>query len=458
MGDYKLDVEMAVSGDRDARDRLKTLEKYIEQTRARAAALNRLKISPAVAVDDRISAPLRSVRAELERAGSLYTRVFRNAGTGVGESIKPVLYSISDWFDFCRSKVDWWKNSLIRAGRVAAERVLSEFQRAYAKIRKMFLDNLNLQLDVAGKLLVEHKVVAFINNLDSGGSGTGESKKESFGEMVQKNFIDKAAGFPSDYMFKKLEDYLDGNDVNVGQDKSQDFSDTGIESRKKGMGRGKLGGYLSSRIDEYKAGYALSRESGAGKLKSIIKATDVIGETTSGKAGNLFARSRTFFNRVPLLNTVIGAAEILSSDDKLKTGAEVGGRTVGALAGAKMGAVVGTFFAPGIGTAIGGALGGIIGGIGGQIAAGKAVDRARGNTSSISGPEEVYIAPPQATNAVEGNSNQNSITQNLTLNVTVDSDMSRTELARFVAERIAAEVRKITQNTTSNPAIAGGGV
>jgi hypothetical protein len=467
MGDYKLDVEMAVSGDRDARDRLKILEKYIEQTRARAAALNRLKISPAMAVDNRISAPLRSVRAELERAGSLYTRVFRNAGAGVGESIKPVLYSISDWFDFCRSKVDWWKNSLIRAGRVAAERVLSEFQRAYEKIRKMFLDKLNFNLNTSGKLLIEHKVIAFVNMLGGGDKApAGEHPSKAANKSSNKAHDTIKEGFS---VFGKI-----WTGFSEGIDAADKMGNTDIRQKIKNSRVGQALTKAAKAVGDVKIGQRTLRQIGAGTINRAVKGVSnvartvgevKVGKNTLGDIGSgvadfgkkAFRGASKVSRNLPFVGRLIDLANIAIADDKEKAIAQTAGATVGAWTGAKAGALFGSVALPGVGTVAGGILGGIIGSFAGDWLAGKAVDKARSNLPA-SLTYDTEAAPPAAAPRTGSDRGQIMVAQNFTLNVSVDGNLDRADLARFIAEKISAEVQKIMQNTTPNPAIAGGGV
>ncbi|HBV95636.1 MAG: hypothetical protein JL50_10105 [Peptococcaceae bacterium BICA1-7] len=510
MSEYGLDVKVAVSGDGEAKERLKALERFMESARSRAAALNRLKISPAIAIDDRISSPLRSVRSDLKRAGGMYEKVFRNAGTGITESLKPVFDSITDWFDFCRSKVDWWKSSLIQAGREAAERVLSEFQRAYAKIRKMFLDKLNFELDVAGKLLVEHRVIAFINNLGAGGQSSNQNTEEKE-KTVWGNFKEKAKKFPADYAFKKLEQALDklfpgekgedksksdcscvctcicnckgggsggsmgertsGRSKGRGKQRGGSRRSTDERTRGRSEGRNRSGGGSRERQDRMPSGTMENRKNRSGAGLDTWIGGKPLTEIGSGiidfgkkmvngapdGAADLLKSVSKGAKGIPFVGEVLDVIDIATSDDKVKATAQAAGGTGGAMAGAALGAAVGSVV-PIVGTVFGGILGGIAGSFGGDWLAGKAVDKVRSGAAEVSAnpygangmstPAAPPSFPAESAQNEENAGNLGGVTQNLTINVTVDSDMDRVELAQFVAERIAAEVRKITQNTT----------
>lgn len=87
--------------------------------------------------------------------------------------------------------------------------------------------------------------------------------------------------------------------------------------------------------------------------------------------------AKTLLRKVPLLGTVLGAAEWLQSDNKLEKagqlGAEALGSWGGAAAGAAAGAAIGSVV-PIIGTAAGGVIGGLIGGFGGSMLGSAAFD------------------------------------------------------------------------------------
>jgi len=92
------------------------------------------------------------------------------------------------------------------------------------------------------------------------------------------------------------------------------------------------------------------------------------------KAGSSLLR------KVPILRTIMGATEIVQSDNKLETAARIGAEALGgwggAAAGAALGATVGSVV-PVFGTAVGGVVGGILGGIGGAEVGGMLFDKVK---------------------------------------------------------------------------------
>lgn len=85
--------------------------------------------------------------------------------------------------------------------------------------------------------------------------------------------------------------------------------------------------------------------------------------------------------KLPMIGALIDGYRFFSSDDKLKTGAEIAGGWGGALAVGKIGATIGTAIAPGIGTAIGGLIGGVGGYFGGSKIGETVVDFLRGRSA-----------------------------------------------------------------------------
>lgn len=85
--------------------------------------------------------------------------------------------------------------------------------------------------------------------------------------------------------------------------------------------------------------------------------------------------------KLPILGMAFDAYDIATSNDKVKTSAEVAGGWGGALAVGKIGAAIGTAIAPGIGTAIGGLVGGGFGYFGGSKIGEAVVDFLRGRSA-----------------------------------------------------------------------------
>ncbi len=68
---YRLDIVINTTGDEQAKGKLQALDKFIEHTRKRGEMLNRMQVSPAVRLVDRISAPLRTVERNLNRLNTV---------------------------------------------------------------------------------------------------------------------------------------------------------------------------------------------------------------------------------------------------------------------------------------------------------------------------------------------------------------------------------------------------
>lgn len=68
---YRLDIVINTTGDEQAKGKLKAMDKFIEHTRKRGEMLNRMRISPAVRLVDRFSAPARKIQSTLQRLGGV---------------------------------------------------------------------------------------------------------------------------------------------------------------------------------------------------------------------------------------------------------------------------------------------------------------------------------------------------------------------------------------------------
>lgn len=152
----------------------------------------------------------------------------------------------------------------------------------------------------------------------------------------------------------------------------------GMYKGAKGLGGLALGG-SGKASGVYDSALALAKEGGAGGLSAQISAakftldTSPVGKAFSGVADII----EKFGKRIAIIGAVIDGYRLYKSDDKLKTGMEIGGGWLGALAGAKAGAALGgmtgSAFA-GIGAAPGALIGGIAGGIGGYWGGSNAGD------------------------------------------------------------------------------------
>lgn len=137
-------------------------------------------------------------------------------------------------------------------------------------------------------------------------------------------------------------------------------------------GGGKAGGVYDSAL-------ALAKEGGAGGLSARLSAakltldTSPLGKAFSGAADVI----EKFGKRIAIIGAAVDGYRLYKSDDKLKTGAGIGGGWLGALAGAKAGAAaggsIGAVFG-GIGAAPGALIGGLAGGVGGYFVGEKIGD------------------------------------------------------------------------------------
>lgn len=120
--------------------------------------------------------------------------------------------------------------------------------------------------------------------------------------------------------------------------------------------------------------------------------------------------------KAPVIGMALDAYNIATSDDKVKTTAEVGGGWAGAIAGGKAGAMTGGVIGsvvPGVGTAVGSVAGGLIGGIGGYAlgsdVGGSTVDFLR--NLDVSKSVQNVFATIQSTVDTAQTSIQNKLTQ-----------------------------------------------
>lgn len=59
-----------ITGDEEVKSKLKALQGFVEQVRKRGEVLNKIRISPVVTINDRISAPLQTIQENLDRISS----------------------------------------------------------------------------------------------------------------------------------------------------------------------------------------------------------------------------------------------------------------------------------------------------------------------------------------------------------------------------------------------------
>lgn len=97
--------------------------------------------------------------------------LFRRAGMGMLEAIKPRLDRIVAWFDGNKDKVERWKDVLMRFGQEGAERFLNFFERAFTRIGRILDDPKFQKLDFWGKVkfIIDDISAGIKDWLDSGG-------------------------------------------------------------------------------------------------------------------------------------------------------------------------------------------------------------------------------------------------------------------------------------------------
>ena len=141
----------------------------------------------------------------------------------------------------------------------------------------------------------------------------------------------------------------------------------------KGLGGLALGGNKGGIFGD---AYSLARDSGSGRIGAGMEAgkftlsTSPLAKALSGAAGFV----ERFGKRIAIVGAVLDGYRFFTSDDKVKTGAQIAGGWAGALAGAKLGAAgggaLGAWFG-GVGAVPGAILGGLVGGVGGYFAGEK---------------------------------------------------------------------------------------
>ena len=63
---YRLDVVVNVIGENTTKSKLSAIDKFTETTKKNLGALNRIKASPTATIQDRITAPLRTIEGRMK--------------------------------------------------------------------------------------------------------------------------------------------------------------------------------------------------------------------------------------------------------------------------------------------------------------------------------------------------------------------------------------------------------
>lgn len=94
---YRLDLVVNVSGDGTTKKKLRTLDKFIDRTKKRAKVLNKVRISPAVRMKDRVTGPLKKIRSNLHKVASrtwIVTLRAKDRAFATIKKVKSALFSI----------------------------------------------------------------------------------------------------------------------------------------------------------------------------------------------------------------------------------------------------------------------------------------------------------------------------------------------------------------------------
>ncbi len=325
--------------------------------------------------------------------------LFREAGKGILESMKPRLKSIVTWLDNNQDKWGEWKNTVQQAGEQGAEWVFSKLEKGFLHIKSNYLENEGFK-----KLSFEGKIKFIAEDIGQWWSSKGKPALNGWWKSSGKPWAEKIGLFMGESIFNGIVKGVKEGGKALGGMWKDAFKDPSL---------GAFGG----------AGVATML---AGMLASLVLSPLITAVTTLGKgvkkAGNLGKKAFGWLNKekspknskqpkgpkpnytmpwtnkgekpvlntpnadkkgfkmpkglskglgglgkftkgIPVLGTALGALSILtaSKEDKAGAAGAVGGGLAGAATGAAVGSVV-----PGIGTAIGGIIGGIVGSIGGS--------------------------------------------------------------------------------------------
>lgn len=113
--------------------------------------------------------------------------LFRSAGIGILESLKPRLEKITDWFDKHPKTIEKWKNALIDFGQEAAEGLLGSMEKAFKHIRVRYLENPEFQkLDFGSK--VKFAMDDMMKGANDWLDGSGGTQISAFMEKMGRLF------------------------------------------------------------------------------------------------------------------------------------------------------------------------------------------------------------------------------------------------------------------------------
>jgi hypothetical protein len=346
--------------------------------------------------------------------------IFREAGTGVLESMQPRLDAISKWIENNQDTWGEWKNTVRTAGEEASEWVFSKLEGGFSHIRDNYLENDEFKnLDFEGKFkfimddlgkwwnntglpwvtevgttLGSAIVDGIIWGVKEGIKGIGGLWSEAFKNPSLGSFGTAAiataigASVLSFLVNPLVGAFKIGKTILWDVPKSV-YSFFGGKKGPKApvpattparqrtpRTTGRVGTFFSGLFGGRgkRPTYTVpwGKNQGARYQPNVPNQFKNVGKlSTFGKNLGKFGKGiGGFAKRVPVLGTLLGVGSILAAPSDQK--GEAVGNVAGGLGGAALGATIGSIV-PGIGTAIGGLIGGIAGSFGGG-AAGAWVD------------------------------------------------------------------------------------
>lgn len=325
--------------------------------------------------------------------------IFREAGVGILESMKPRLDSITTWIDNNQDKWGEWKATVQQAGEEGAEWVFSKLEGAFSYIRDNYLEN-----DDFKNLDFEGKVKFIMDDLGGWWDKTGRPLLVEVSKEVGQAIFQGVT-----WGIKEGLKSIGTMWVDAFKNPSvESFAGAGIATALAGslativlapLIKG-IGGIYKAGKWFWDRGKDVTNFFGKGKGKGPQapvppvtggsgKTPTTTGQPKGGFFANLFDKGtqatlntpNAFKNvkevgkhakfgkglgavakRVPVLSTLLGVGTIMAAPEGQK--GQAVGNVGGGLGGAAIGAAIGSVI-PGVGTVIGGILGGIAGSIGG---------------------------------------------------------------------------------------------
>lgn len=302
--------------------------------------------------------------------------IFREAGKGILESMKPRLNSITTWIDNNQDKWNEWKNTVQQAGEQGAEWVFSKLEGTFSYIRDNYLEN-----DEFKNLDFEGKIKFIMDDLGAWWDRTGRPWLTDVAKDVGSAIFDGIV-----WGVKEGIKSIGSMWVEAFKNPSTDnFAGAGISTLiATSLASLVLAPLIKGFGTLYKVGkWIFDRGKQLGGLFGGKRGGGPKGGSAGGRGGNRppagsprTGRSpfisvgkfpswlKKAGRRVPYLGPLLAGSALIGGD-KDRLGANLGGLLGGIGGGAAAGAAVGSIF-PGVGTTIGGIVGGIAGAFGGE--------------------------------------------------------------------------------------------